>query len=400
MSSIFSLSKASSLTKKVLVAGKLLAQNNNAFNSNIPSSSLLALSSIQIRTSTKKAAGSKTNMKDSAGRRLGPKKNEGILVRTGQIIYRQRGTKIHPGENTGIGRDHTIYAKEPGYVRYYLDPFHPSRKFVGVALRKDLALPSNHWEPRVRRFGYVELKDSKSAQQEEEHLTRKDWLLKQKVDKEVEQRDIRRQTKKQELLTEFKALNIGEFSEDQLNIVASRLLNVQRFLINGFSLSESEQNVTFNDLYDYKLSLKRTEIDEAKYQELVSQYKSLASKTDEHVAFNAKYHVVKKISEEKKKAMKTELIGQLTKLTEQLPIKKDDKSKIVELITNAENTGVLTKSEIVRVRRRFLKPVAPESVAVLEKSAKKSVSYKRFDYSSNKVVTIIRSNDAFLSKAK
>ena len=41
---------------------------------------------------------------------------------------RQRGTKIHPGDNVKIGVDHTIFAVEPGYVRYYFDPFHPLRK--------------------------------------------------------------------------------------------------------------------------------------------------------------------------------------------------------------------------------------------------------------------------------
>lgn len=70
---------------------------------------------------------------------------------------RQRGTKFYPGENVGIGKDHSIFALEPGVVRYYLDPFHPKRKFIGVALRRDLKLPSPHFEPTVRRFGRFEL---------------------------------------------------------------------------------------------------------------------------------------------------------------------------------------------------------------------------------------------------
>ena len=92
---------------------------------------------IQIRTATKRVSGSKTSNKDSAGRRLGPKVHEGHPVKPGQIIMRQRGTKIHPGENVRIGVDHTIYAVEPGFVRFYFDPFHPLRKYVGVALKKD-----------------------------------------------------------------------------------------------------------------------------------------------------------------------------------------------------------------------------------------------------------------------
>ena len=53
---------------------------------------------LQVRNATKRAAGSRTSMKDSAGRRLGPKKYEGQDVSTGEIIMRQRGTKFYPGE--------------------------------------------------------------------------------------------------------------------------------------------------------------------------------------------------------------------------------------------------------------------------------------------------------------
>ena len=59
---------------------------------------------------TKKAGGSSRNGRDSAGRRLGVKKYGQQLVRPGNIIVRQRGTKFHPGNNVGIGKDHTIFA--------------------------------------------------------------------------------------------------------------------------------------------------------------------------------------------------------------------------------------------------------------------------------------------------
>ena len=57
-----------------------------------------------------KAAGSSKNGRDSAGRRLGVKLFGGQSVNTGGIIVRQRGTKFYPGENVGIGRDHTLFA--------------------------------------------------------------------------------------------------------------------------------------------------------------------------------------------------------------------------------------------------------------------------------------------------
>jgi len=66
----------------------------------------------------KKAGGSTTNGRDSAGRRLGAKTADGELVTAGSIIYRQRGTKIHPGTNVGIGKDDTLYATIAGYVRF------------------------------------------------------------------------------------------------------------------------------------------------------------------------------------------------------------------------------------------------------------------------------------------
>jgi large subunit ribosomal protein L27 len=66
----------------------------------------------------KKAGGSSRNGRDSAGRRLGVKKFGGEVVIPGNIIIRQRGTKYHPGENVGIGKDHTIFATAEGRVSF------------------------------------------------------------------------------------------------------------------------------------------------------------------------------------------------------------------------------------------------------------------------------------------
>jgi len=66
----------------------------------------------------KKAGGSSRNGRDSAGRRLGVKKFGGEKVIPGNIIIRQRGTKYHPGENVGIGKDHTIFALTDGQVKF------------------------------------------------------------------------------------------------------------------------------------------------------------------------------------------------------------------------------------------------------------------------------------------
>jgi large subunit ribosomal protein L27 len=66
----------------------------------------------------KKGGGSSRNGRDSQSKRLGVKRFGGEQVISGNIIIRQRGTKFHPGENVGIGRDHTIYATAEGFVKF------------------------------------------------------------------------------------------------------------------------------------------------------------------------------------------------------------------------------------------------------------------------------------------
>ena len=65
-----------------------------------------------------KGQGSTSNGRDSAGRRLGAKASDGETVTAGSILYRQRGTKIYPGTNVGMGKDHTLFAKIDGIVRF------------------------------------------------------------------------------------------------------------------------------------------------------------------------------------------------------------------------------------------------------------------------------------------
>ena len=80
----------------------------------------------------KKGQGSTQNNRDSAGRRLGVKKFGGEFVRAGNIIIRQRGTKVHPGNNVGLGKDHTIYALTDGFVKFEIKD--KKRKKVSVAI--------------------------------------------------------------------------------------------------------------------------------------------------------------------------------------------------------------------------------------------------------------------------
>jgi large subunit ribosomal protein L27 len=67
----------------------------------------------------KKAGGSSRNGRDTEGRRLGVKKYGGEAVIPGNILVRQRGTKFHPGDNVGMGRDHTLFALVDGQVKFH-----------------------------------------------------------------------------------------------------------------------------------------------------------------------------------------------------------------------------------------------------------------------------------------
>lgn len=88
----------------------------------------------------------------------------------GNIIFRQRGTHWFAGENCGTGRDHTIYATETGYVKYYRDPErHPKRKYIGVVFERGDVLPLPRNAARRRRFGMLAVaRDAGTLRAEEE----------------------------------------------------------------------------------------------------------------------------------------------------------------------------------------------------------------------------------------
>ncbi|CAH0993278.1 50S ribosomal protein L27 [Sinobacterium norvegicum] len=79
----------------------------------------------------KKAGGSTSNGRDSVSKRLGVKRFGGQQVIAGNILIRQRGTKFHAGENVGIGKDHTLFAKADGVVKFEVKG-PKNRKFVTI----------------------------------------------------------------------------------------------------------------------------------------------------------------------------------------------------------------------------------------------------------------------------
>ena len=79
---------------------------------------------------TSKSGGSTGNGRDSRGRRLGCKRFGGQKVKSGEILIRQRGTRINAGQGVGMGRDHTLFAIKEGFVKFYLG--FRGRKFVSI----------------------------------------------------------------------------------------------------------------------------------------------------------------------------------------------------------------------------------------------------------------------------
>ncbi|CAE6489281.1 unnamed protein product [Rhizoctonia solani] len=119
---------------------------------------------VQVRTATKKAGGTTKNHGKSPGQRLGIKKFSDQLVEAGNILVRQRGTQFHAGQHVGIGKDHTLFALVPGYVRYYSLPSPTSRgqrRYVGIVQERGEKLPRDETvHGRSRYFGLVQLNPS------------------------------------------------------------------------------------------------------------------------------------------------------------------------------------------------------------------------------------------------
>ncbi|CAM9018125.1 unnamed protein product [Wickerhamomyces anomalus] len=342
-------------------ANKNVAFIKSAFglvSNSFPRASVINGPIIQVRTATKRAAGSRTNMKDSAGRRLGSKKGEGEFVRPGQILMRQRGTKFFPGENVGIGKDHTIFALEPGYVRFYLDPFHPRRRFIGIALKKHSRLPTPHFEPRARRFGYVPITDPSKAKFEEGTLKL-----------------------------------VPELTEEEIKIGPERLLAIRNHVKNGLSNEEAKATTTMIYLQNLKLSLKRNETTQEEWTTAQQKYLNLSSKLEKAVTFDNKFNIIKYRSEDERRS----LVAQLESTIKELYSKFDKKntSEIKKLLFNSD---VLTQSELIKFKRTYLKAVLPEDIAVTDTKDKKAAIVKRWNYIREKVDVVARSKGAFVTR--
>ena len=90
--------------------------------------------------SSVKSGGSTRNGRDSHSKRLGAKLADGQFAHAGSIIYRQRGTKVHPGKNVGLGNDYTLFTLIDGYVKYEK---RRNRKYVSCYITRAKDKPAN-----------------------------------------------------------------------------------------------------------------------------------------------------------------------------------------------------------------------------------------------------------------
>ncbi|KAJ5947515.1 54S ribosomal protein L27 [Penicillium verhagenii] len=143
-----SLCQPQSLITRTLSAGLTLPKTT-------PTPSLLPFSQVRYASHASQGTANR-HSRDPAGKRLGAKRSGGEYVVPGCIIFKQRGSLWFPGDNCAMGRDHTIYATQAGYVRYYLDPLqHPDRKYIGVVFDKEDKLPYPRNAPSRRRLNMV-----------------------------------------------------------------------------------------------------------------------------------------------------------------------------------------------------------------------------------------------------
>lgn len=341
----------------------------------------------QVRFAHKKAGGGRTHMQDSAGRRLGPKKHEGQQVTTGQIILRQRGTKWYPGTNVGIGKDHTLFALEPGYVRFYLDPFHPDRRFIGVALKQDDRLPYAHFDPTPRRLGRAVL-EGDQAQQELEYTSNKESRLAPELIKSRDERVQKRELKVAEFAKQVPTFVSG-LTDEQVQEAAKRLGAIDGFLRGGKSQQDARFYATYNYVFDLGLAKRRGELDEISYESKKATYESLAEQVDSKVMFDARYNLVDNITADELEAKKAAAFEQLKTLIPDANVllKKDVKKQALELI----NSPIFSLTEQIHLKRRFVKPVVPlKPELVTDKKKKKSVAINRINYDTKSVETTYR----------
>lgn len=366
------------------------------FSVNSITKGLQKTSITQVRTATKRAAGSRTNKNDSAGRRLGPKVFEGNFVSPGQIIMRQRGTKIHPGENCGIGKDHTIFALEPGFVKFYYDPFHPLRKYVGVALKKDYKLPKDHFEPRLRRFGYVELTDEAEALKEESRMSRKEYLQQAELNKKKQMKanhDQALSTTFQEQLSQF-----VELQDEEVTLAVERLVNNYKLIKLDQSIEDANQQSTFNYILSLKSLLANNKITQEELTTLKEKYIKLAEKVDQVTVDFSTKQLTKYLNPEQRSTLRKDIQKELEGFKNKV-ISSEDKKHIEQLIATPLAFNKVERNDLTS---EYLPSILPETIEETVFDPENGIPeggkvITKYDNTLRKTIKIGRTKEAFLN---
>lgn len=309
----------------------------------------------QIRTATKRASGGKSANNSTAGRRLGPKKGEGEFVEAGQIIWRQRGTKWYPGENVGIGRDHTIFAREPGYVRYYRDPFHAKRRFIGVSLGASDRLPTPHFEPRRRRFGYTLIDNEEISQFERDFLTRKETQRLKLREDIFRERSIKQQQRLKRYASVLAESGIPTVSDSQL----ARLDAIYTFMCGGMNYDAARETVDDQALEDLDLDLRVGRVDSEEHTSALNAYADESAKVDQAVRFGPS-RILAPVSQLNAEARNRAII-KIEELTKShMDTAAGTPSEVVQsVVTLLGSTAAFSAAEIAHLKGKYLRRPSP-----------------------------------------
>lgn len=348
----------------------------------------------QVRTATKKVSGSSNNNKDSIGRRLGPKRGENEFVRPGEILMRQRGTKLYPGENVGIGRDHTLFAIEPGYVRTYYDPFHPKRRFMGIALKKDAPLPTPHFEPRLRRLGHYPLAGSQAARLKD-HLPRKIYMQKDEMERALEERKAKREASILSFQKEISEL-LPELNEKEVRLGAEYHFAYVGFLKHALQKQESKYAVKNIFETRLQLSLKKGEINQEDFDNTLSSYNKTINLLEEKTSLGSEYRLIPSITNEERRAKMEALNEELTELFKGAT----DKAVADQIVKRINESTFLLPQDKQKFVLRFTRPYLPKSLVPEDISTgdENVITRRVFNPETRKVEVDLRIKTAFAKK--
>jgi hypothetical protein len=247
-------------------------------------------------------------------------------------------------------------------VRYYYDPFHPKRRFIGVALSLEDRLPTPHFAPRKRRFGFVPITKPKDLEVEANWLSRQNQKALDFHTAEMQERASKR---KQRVEGYKKELMDAGISGD-IDIAAHRWLSLDTFTRGGRSLEDARQFTDDDYLLELRLAKERGEISEEELRSSTGSYEQLVKELDSIVMLAPNHTVVRSISSEELALRKQAIEDEVKSLTEQKPVSPENFETARQLL----NVAWFSKDEARRILVQHVRgddPVVIRDKAALDK---------------------------------